>query len=221
MTVHGQDATGGATDSRLRRMTMRAAADGALLITSSGLRPSLTATRRAVDLNVAQAHLNGDQARMIFNPSDEEDSLLEHVVALLRPDESHASRIEKMRRLLGDLWKSNLAEARTNHAEGQMERDVADVLGDAVRRLHVEGIRSALTVKEATRRLRAPLRVIDRARTEVVPAREYGPAVRQVDAVIAALPAEVLRGNGLRHELGKGPHDVLLSLLTDGAEASS
>jgi hypothetical protein len=82
--------------------------------------------------------------------------------------------------------------------------------------LHVQGHRSGLSIVKAAERLRGPLKVLRKARTETPEFREYFLASCQIKDVIGELGSEALRGSALRNKLGKGPHDVLLSLLTDG-----
>lgn len=171
--------------------------------------------RPALDAILDARGENLRQARLIFDPSPEDDSLIEHVVALMRPGADATARAAQMATLLRQLLTSN-------SREGEHERVAAGVLDALCAALHTDGVRSALTVKAAATLLRPHLRVIDQAATTTVAALDYFQAACAIKDVIGQLPDAVLRGRGLRHELGERRHDLLLSLIdTPTAEVAA
>lgn len=189
MSAHAADRTAFAGDSEMRQTL------------------ALDATMEALSENMRQA-------RLLFDPSPATDSVVEHVVALMKSNADVGAHALELSALLRSVVESNARE-------GGHEQTVAGLL-DAITPL-LDRRRSGLTVKDAAGRLRGPLRVVDRARREVVEFRVYFEASCAIKDVLALLAPDVARGAGLRNQLGKGPHDLLLSLLPaeDAAEVSA
>jgi hypothetical protein len=197
MSVHPANGTGACHTDELKRTSQP-------VVTSQML-------KRPLDQLVDAQFENDRQAMLVFNPSPERDSIIEHLAAMVRDGADTATVKADLDRLVSELYASNQLERGHVHSStGQI-----DLLH---RTLHNDGQRTSLPVKAAARMLRPHLRVIGRAKTELVPAGEFFPASCAIKVVIGLLPSETLRGKFLRHELGAGPHDVLLSLLTDGAD---
>jgi hypothetical protein len=158
---------------------------------------------------------NLDQEALLFDPSPECDSAIEMAAAMLRPDANVTALIADQLAVLRRLLMSN-------RAEGGCETSAAGLLDRVTAELHASGPRSAMTIKTAAAQLRPHLKVADRARREVVDSSCYFRACCAIGDVVRDLPDHMLRGPGLRGELGAGRHDVLLGLLpATGAEAAA
>jgi hypothetical protein len=181
-------------------------------IATSGLEPGTVSSTllHGPLASLLDAQVENEQQHLIvFNPSPEADSLVEHVVSLVRDGTDPVAAAERITPLLNQLVASNQRERAHQH-------DAARPLDNLTSFLHVHGHRG-LSVKDAERRLRAPLKTIRAARTEVVDGTRFFHASCQVKDVICELPTDTLRGKTLRERLGNSLHDVLLDLLTDGS----
>lgn len=157
----------------------------------------------------AQAE-NDLQEKIVYDPSPERDSLVEHLVALPRPDVDPVAVAADMTQLVRVWLESNRRERGHQHA-------AVAPLDSLTTLLHAEGLRSALTIKDAARRLRDPLKTIRQHQIDQVDTKSFFLASGAVKDVIGELPVATLRGGSLRNQLGTGLHDVLCDLLTDGA----
>lgn len=163
---------------------------------------------------------NQEQARWIYNPDPEINSLVEHLTEMLRHGadlEAVHAEIAKALPLVRRTWESNATE-------GQHQREALGPIDGITAMLHLHGRRKSLGLVDAARYLRDPLKVIRRARTEQVPFQQFFEASCRVKDVIGELTVEELRGPTMREKLGtrrdgNGLHDVLCALLTDGAPA--
>jgi hypothetical protein len=151
---------------------------------------------------------NDRQALLVFNPSPEADSLAEHLAALLRDGADVEREAAAMVTALRQLLESNRRERGHEHA-------ATGHLSLLHKTLHMAGQRTrhGLSVADAAQRLRGPLRVIRKARTEQADWLEFMHASWAVKDVVCLLPSETLRGAYLRNQLGPGVHDTLLELL--------
>lgn len=165
---------------------------------------------------------NHQQARLLYDPSPEVDSLLEHLTEMARKRgdlDAIYHHIEKALPLVRATHASNAAE-------GNFEREALGPIDAVARMLHMAGQHKKLGVVAAARRLREPLKVVRRMETERVPARDLLHANRQILDVIGQLTVAELRGPTMREKLGTrqdgtGLYDVLCGLLTDGAESEA
>jgi hypothetical protein len=195
-SLHSTDATPAPEPQEVRRT-------GKPVVTSQMLTGPRDAAWRAQEANEQQRLL-------LFNASRDEDSLAEVLTGAIRRQEDGPTVVAKAMPYVRKLFGKN-------EEERQHEREIIGALDPLATQQHAAGLRSALTVKAAVRRLRGPLRVIDRSKRELVGHLEYVPACRAIDDVIRELAPDVLRGPGLRNELGKDRHDLLLDFATDGA----
>jgi hypothetical protein len=163
--------------------------------------------RPALDASMSAQSENRHQQQLVFNPDRECNSLAEYIVVLRHckvPDH-----------IVSDLTALIRKLAESNARELGLERDATRVLDRAVANLHggrqPGGNRSVLTVKSAAQRLRPHLKVL--AGPKPIDGAASSEAHRAIRDVLRVLPDAVVRGRGLRHELGKGPHDTLLGLL--------
>lgn len=150
----------------------------------------------------ARAH-NLHQSVLIYDPSPAEDSLMECIAGLLHcHDERRPQLVAEALTLLRKLAASNVAE-------GDCELSAAGILDALTKAMHMQGVRSAMTVKAAARQLRAALQVLDGHPDGVA----FFRASSQIREVIDTLPFEVLYGPGLRNELGSLRHRQLQALV--------
>jgi hypothetical protein len=176
------------------------------VVTTASIKPPLEAT-------ISAQFENDLQTLLAFNPSEERDSLAEHLAALLRPNCDVASEAAQALARLRELLESN-------HRERGHEHTATGHLSLLHRTLHTGGQRAVhgLSVIDAARRLRTPLRIVKQARDARRPAdrpdwQAFMHASWAIKDVAGLLPADALRGSYLRHELGAGPHDLLLEIL--------
>jgi hypothetical protein len=177
--------------------------------TSERLRPALDATMDA------RLH-NLDQDALLFDPSPQRDSAVEIAAAMLRPGADIPALIAEQLTVLRQI-------AVSNHAEAGCELAATGVLDEVVASLHHHGQRTGLTVKAAAELLRPHLAIVEPAvRGERVDTCAYFAACCAIKDIIVQLSDPVLRGSGLRGELGRGRHQVLLALLPNAsAEAAA
>lgn len=153
-------------------------------------------------LIAAQAE-NQRQELLVFNPSREVDSIVEHIEERLKQD-------PELIALVREWVASNRRERVHVHgATGQIDL--------VARTLAVRPDRQGLGIKRAAAMLREPLKVIRAARTEVVEFKTYYLACCSVKDVVGQVPVATLRGPGMGQRLGNDLHGVLCDLLTDGA----
>lgn len=171
---------------------------------ASMLSPALT--------HVMDARLhNLDQEVLVFDPSPDVDSAMEHAAALLScPDRDRPRHVGELLRLLRQIVESN-------RCEGGHELSAAGIIDPLVKTLHTSGRRSSLTAKDGAARLRAPLQVIANRPDGIA---FFHQACRIKD-VVAVMDDHVIRGAGMRKALGPNRHDLLLSLLPAAEEAAA
>lgn len=176
-----------------------------------------TAIKQPLDAVELAQFENDMQDRLFYDPSPDLDSLVEGFAALLKPDADHAAVVAQMMPIARRMYESN-------RRERDHERAATGHLNLTHRTLHTEGpegarSRHGLSVLQAVAMLREPLRVLRKDRDMGPREKRDGIAVfhasLRVGDVIRMLPADTLRGSYLRHELGTGPHDLLLHLLGD------
>lgn len=172
--------------------------------------------REALDHTLDAIALNREQAKRLYNPDPQVNSLAERVIAL----RAHGLTTRMVAELISDIR----AVIELNAAERGHEREVAGALDDLLRRLYFPNRAavssgSALGVKGAALRLRGPLRVL-RSPAEHTAA-EFVTAARQVCDVVDCCSEGLLRGGSLRHELRPMLHDQLLAILGDGEQVAA
>lgn len=144
---------------------------------------------------------NLTQQTYVWDPDPEVNSLAEIPAVLMRLGVDPAV-ISTLAMLVRKIAESNMRE-------GQHELDIAGTLDSITAGLHYHGMRSTLTVKAAARKLRPALSTLARGGD----ATRFFAASCDIKDVLACLPPEIVQGRGLRHELGDGRHDLLLSLI--------
>lgn len=151
--------------------------------------------RVCVDRTVEAIALNDRQAKVIFDPSPEVDSLAERIVVL-----RHYGVPESVvRDLLGDikrLLELNSQERSEQHAvAGSLDRMLARDPDD----------RGAFSFKDIARRLREDLAVLD-----------GDPDARgRIAQLVSCVHPDRLTSSTLRHEIGGRKHDLLRSLIAE------
>lgn len=151
------------------------------------------------------------EARLIYNPSREVDSFAEHLIVELR---RHSVPDTVTRKLLGELR----AILQLNARQGHHARQAAGALDRVIAALHDARdaqARDKLTIRGLVRALRDPLTTLtDGDATQRLHAQ------RDVRRIAARVPAERLRSESLRHNLGARRHDLLLSVIDLDREAA-
>lgn len=141
--------------------------------------------------------LNRAQHRALYNPSLAVDSLAERLLAL----SGHGVPRPVIRALLRDVRTVLDLNTRERGAERRVTAAL-DALGS-----------SELTVKALARALRPELRTL----REDTDGTRFALAAIRLREVCEQQTPERLRSQALRHELGAGPHDQLVELLSVGA----
>jgi hypothetical protein len=160
----------------------------------------------------AQAE-NRRQELLVYNPSPEADSLAELLVLALRRGNDPSKVLADSLPLLRELVESNRREHGHVHAATGPVNFVARMLADHT-------TRQGLGIKRAARMLREPLKIIRDDMTAPAGRRDglaFFHASCKVRDVIGEMTTEALRSASMRAQLGTGLHEVLCSLLTDGA----
>lgn len=151
------------------------------------------------------------EARRLFNPDREVNSLAERLIAL----RDHGVPRDDLRAIFTDL-KAIIA---LNAKQCGHEADVAGQLDELAAALHhaetEAHVDRALGIKAIANTLRPALDVI--ANPAAHPAAAYVRSVRDVDRIIASTTRTRLLSASVRHELGAGKHDLLAELI--GASA--
>lgn len=167
---------------------------------SHTIRTALSGTMEAQALGRAEA-------RRLFNPDSEVNSLAERLMALRTfgvPQDCLRSIFADLRAVI-DLNTAQCGEEAS--VAGQLD-ELATVLHRAETEAHVS---CSLGIKSLARALRPALEVI------AAPARHAAcvnvEAVRVIDRIISDTAPSRLLGPTLRHELGAGKHDLLADLM--------
>lgn len=149
--------------------------------------------------------LNQDQARLIYDPSPEVDSLLE-VLGQVSPATDECRR--HMKRAIAKCVKLGLS----NRGEGGLEARVAGAADQLTRELHGQQLQgnSAIAAKACARMLREPLSAI--ACPPLGEPRRLIEAGRAVGEVFVRVPSEVLLSRAVEHELGVEKFALLSAL---------
>lgn len=156
---------------------------------------------------------NLQQRRLIHNPSEETDSIVEHLAELARTcTPEQRPHLRAVLDLLRELAVSNVREGQGQ----QTIAGVVDTLAADLRKHETLDRSGDLGVKSIARRLRKPLEDLVNSRSPsskaVVEARAA------VDAVLREVPSAYLIGNvSLRHELGVTRYTRLVELIQDRA----
>lgn len=167
--------------------------------------PAAHVVRTAL-LGAMEARALGDaEARRLFNPDREVNSLAERIAAL-----RGVVPVLQLREIFDDLR----VVIRLNSAQIQEDAQVCGQLDELAASLHRDATTTvaerALGIKALARALRPALGII------AVPgghaAAEYVRAVRDVDRIVATTPRSRLLSLSVRHELGTGRHDLLCEL---------
>jgi hypothetical protein len=146
--------------------------------------------------------LNLEQARLLFDPSVEVDSLLELPAALLRAG-APAVLVSELSVLCRRVLESNLLE-------GERERVLAGVLDEQLAAIRVLPVAGRLTAKGIARAVRGPLGVVlDGGGGDAV---RYFRACCAVRDVVAAVPRAQLLAPAVRHELRERKFRLLAEL---------
>lgn len=163
--------------------------------------------REALNGTLEARALGDAEARLLFNPDLEVNSLAERLVAL----RDYGVPEQALRAIFTDLR----AIIDLNTAQCGEETEVAGRLDELAAVLHraetATHVTCALGIKSLVRILRPALDVI------AVPAKHsagsYVASVREVDQIIASTTASRLLGRSVRHELGGARHDLLADLM--------
>lgn len=150
---------------------------------------------------------NREQRRRLFNPDPEVNSLAERIAAL-GPD--YGVPQDHLRLIFIDVR----AVLELNDREDECHRTVAAQLDQLTRRLHNGGTRSALTVKEISRRARPALATIRRGGD----ATAFLQAAWALKDLFIAVPRDRLLTPAVEHEIGRGPYRQLTELHTTWSE---
>jgi len=151
----------------------------------------------------AQA-LNDEQGLLLYNPSEEPDSLLE-LVRAERDRATPAAHTLRLARLTRQL-------ATSNGRERYFERSIAgaaDQIVRATRDLELNRAGEAvLAAKAIARALREPLRMLTAERLDW----QAIQAAREVDRLLARVPRLQVLSPTVAHELGKAKYELLQRL---------
>lgn len=166
--------------------------------------------RGVLDTAADAIAVNREQARRLYDPTPEVDSLAERLLDLRRTHGVPAPVISGLLRDVRDLIALN--DTELGH-----ERTITgtlDALEAAEREARNPGrLRSELSIRALVRRLRADLDTIAAAAGGT----EYALAASRVREVCehatAAGDVEKLRSRTLRHELGGRRHDLLVEIV--------
>lgn len=155
---------------------------------------------RFVDPSLDAIALNRQQRDLVFNPSEEADSIIEHLLHV-RPD----SRAERDH--LRAAAKLSLQFAELNDGEFSHLRTIAGTADRLARDLHVaerNGLGASVRAKAIANRIRDALKVIYAKDPSERTARDYLEAVWALGDLFREVPADQLFTPALEHELGKG-----------------
>jgi hypothetical protein len=179
------------------------------------------------DLQDTENHL---QELLVWNPDPDINSLGEVVEDAVRKGWISVEVAREILRPAREMLASIRRERQSNQRERGHERVATGSLDLHAKVYAVQPERQGLGVKRAAVLLRPHLRVIRDELAKGPGEQRDGIALihasRRADHVIRELPVATLRGKSMRNALnGSNPtrtglHEVLLSLLTDDAEAS-
>lgn len=146
--------------------------------------------------------LNTDQALLIANPSEEVDSLEEYVRAL--DGAVHPRVVSGLLALCRRL-------AESNDEEGEIERAIAGTSERLAAQLYrTRGKSQPLGIRKVANQLRTPLGVL--AKPREFDGIAYFKASCVVRDVIEQMPADRLRCDWMRNELGRAKFELLVRL---------
>lgn len=163
-------------------------------------------TIRTALTGAMEAQALGDaEARALFNPDPEINSLAERISALRH----HGVPADTLSAIFDDLRVVIQLNARQTIEDAGVCGHL-DELAVSLHRDVTEGLSRALGIHALARTLRPALAVIQAPGAHS--AGEYVRAVRDVDRIIATTPASKLLGDSVRHELGAAKHNLLREL---------
>ena len=162
--------------------------------------------RGVIDTAADAIAVNREQARRLYDPTPEVDSLAERLLELRRTHGVPAPVISGLLRDVRDLITLNDDELGHERAiTGTL--DALDRAEQAARR--PARLRSELSIRALVRRLRADLDTLSAA----MGGTEYALAATRVREVCEQADHEKLLGRTLRHELGGRRHDLLIEVV--------
>lgn len=169
--------------------------------------PSSHAVRGALNSTLDAQAAGFLEARLLFNPDAEINSLAE-LIARLRDYNVPQAHLRAIFTALREAIELNARQlGHEGDASGRL-----DELAAVLHRAECEQrVTRALGIKAIAKALRAPLSVVSAPVTH--PAKAFVASIRTIDDVITQVPESVLRSPTLRHELGRGPHNALLTIL--------
>ena len=151
---------------------------------------------------------NLEQERLVFDPSPQDDSVLEHLRGLAELADCDAERTH----VLG-LTTVTQQIAVSNMAEGTFELRISSTADDVSRWLRDRELNqdgAVLGSKDIARALREPLRTLTSPRPGVW---DLVDAVRAVDEVLARVPSTQALSSTVRYELGERKFALLEQLV--------